>query len=211
MKWRNLILLLVILPLLLYGSLKGFLWYSIDAMIKQAQSRAAPSAEITYREIRTSVLGPIGVTGITIRPHDIDDVIKVGSVLVKWKEPRDIIPLLEAIFYKRLPDNLNLSIDRILLSMDGEIMSGLGQQALWESKLPFRLPASIWGCGDGRFQAADLQAMEYKRLQVDVRMEYKFLPHHQHCIIFRKGQKFGNDDLVRRRLGAIRQILLVPE
>jgi hypothetical protein len=175
MKWRNLILLLVIVPVLLYGGLKGFLWYSIDAMIKQAKIRVAPSADITYREIRTSVLGPIGVTGITIRPHDINDVIKVGSILVQWNEPREILPILEALFYKKLPDNLHLSIERILLSLDGEIMAGLGQQQ-WDSNLPFHVPASIWGCGTGKFQAEDLLAMDYQRLRFDARMEYRYFP-----------------------------------
>jgi hypothetical protein len=176
MKWRNLILLLVIVPVLLYGGVKGFFWYSIDAMIKQAKIRVAPSADITYREIRTSVLGPIGVTGITIRPHDINDVIKVGSILVQWDEPREILPILEALFYKKLPDKLNLSIERILLSLDGEIVAGLGQQQQWDSNLPFRVPASIWGCGSGKFQAADLLAMDYQRLRIDARMEYNYYP-----------------------------------
>ena len=176
MKWRNLILLLVIVPVLLYGGLKGFLWYSIDAMIKQAKIRLAPSANITYREIRTSVLGPIGVTGITIRPLDINDVIKVGSVLVQWNEPREIIPILEAFFYKKLPDKLELSIERILFSLEGELLTDLGQQQQWDSNLPFHVPASIWGCGTGKFQATDLQAMDYQRLQFDADIEYSYFP-----------------------------------
>jgi len=176
MKKRNLILLLVILPLLLYGGLKGFLWYSIDSTIKSTKALLFPTADVSYKEIRTSVLGPVGVTGLTIKPHGFDDIIKVGSVLARWDKPREILPILEAFYKNTLPVNLNLSIDQIVLSLDGDIAARLGRQELWEAKIPIRMPPSLWGCGTGKFETADLKAMGYNRLNLSVRLEYMRSP-----------------------------------
>ena len=88
MRLRNIIILLLILPVLVWGGVKAFLWYSIDATFKQAQDQLSNRADISYREVRTSVLGPIGLTGITIRPKGSDDVIKVGALLATWNEPK---------------------------------------------------------------------------------------------------------------------------
>ncbi len=172
MRLRNVIILLLILPLLVWGGVKAFLWYSIDATFKQAQARLSDQADISYQDVRTSVMGPIGLTGITIRPKGSDDVIKVGSLLATWNEPKGIVPILEAFYKKSLPKELNLSANQIVLSLDSDLGDMITQPATWDWQPPISLPTSIWGCGNGAFQSADYNAMGYQRLELNARLEH---------------------------------------
>lgn len=172
MRLRNIIILLLILPVLVWGGVKAFLWYSIDATFKQAQDQLSNRADISYREVRTSVLGPIGLTGITIRPKGSDDVIKVGALLATWNEPKGIVPILEAFYKKSLPKELKLSANQIVLSLDSDLGDMITQPAKWDWQPPINLPASIWGCGNGGFQPADYNAMGYQRLELNARLEH---------------------------------------
>ena len=75
MKWRNLILTVLLVPVLLYGALRGYLWYSINSTVNHIQSRVGGFATLGYDEIRSPVLGPIGVTGITYTPHGFSEPV----------------------------------------------------------------------------------------------------------------------------------------
>lgn len=176
MRIRNLIVLLVVLPLLAWGAVKGFIWYSLDAVFKQTQARVSHLADISYRDVRTTVLGPIGFSGVTIRPKGYEDVIKIGSILAHWKEPKEVIPILEAFFHKSLPQHLDLSANQIALSLDSDLGDALLEPDAWEWQSPLSLPASIWGCGSSRFQAADYRVLKYHHLSLNARLEYSLAP-----------------------------------
>lgn len=176
MRPRTLILLIIILPAAVWGAATGFIWYSLDATFKNVRSRVAHVADMSYRDVRTSVLGPIGLTGITIRPKGYEDVVKIGSVLVHWNEPKEIIPILESFFKKTLPLKLGMSANHISMSLDSDLGDVLTRPANWEWDSPVDLPPSIWGCGDGPLQAADYRALEYEHLNINARLEYVLSP-----------------------------------
>jgi len=176
MKARTLILLIVILPLLVWGAVKGFIWYSLDASFKNIQARVSHLADLSYRDVRTPVMGPIGYTSVTIRPKGYKDVIKVGSILVHWKEPKEIIPILEAFFNKALPPRLEITANNVSFSLDSDLGDVLLQPARWDWESPLTFPPSVWGCGNGTFQAADYRALEYGHLSINARLEYSLSP-----------------------------------
>lgn len=176
MRPRTLILLLVILPLLTWGAVKGFIWYSLDATFKNVQTRVSHLADISYRDLRTTVLGPIGYTSVTIRPKGYDDVIKVGSILVHWNEPKEIIPILESFFKKSLPLQLRASANLVSFSLDSDLGDALTRTADWEWESPIRLPRSIWGCGNGPLRVVDYRALEFEHINLNARLNYSLSP-----------------------------------
>ena len=172
MKWRNLILTVLLVPVVLYGALKGYLWYSINSTISQIQSHVGGFATLDYEEIRSPVLGPIGVTGITYTPHGFNEPVSVGSVLVHWNKPQELLDLVEAFYKNTLPKQLKVSINQIKAPLSGDVATWLDANRQVNLNPPLQLPASLWGCGSGSFNSADLRDMGYDFLRVDLRFEY---------------------------------------
>ena len=172
MKWRNLTFLLVIIPVVLYGAAKGFLWYSINSAVTNVQNRVADFATLDYEGIRTPVLGPIGVDGITYKPLGFDQSIKVGSVLLHWNEPQQLIDLVKAFYKETLPEQLKISVNHVNIPFGGDFAEWWDGQQQSTLDLSTVVPASLWGCGGGAFKAADYSGMGYEFLTANLRFEY---------------------------------------
>lgn len=172
MKWRNLIFLILVIPVVLYGATKGFLWYSINSAVTSVQNRVSEFATLDYEGIRTPVLGPIGVDGITFKPLGFDESIKVGSVLVHWDETHELLDLLTAFYKKTLPEQLQISVNSVEIPVGGDITGWWDNEKQPAANSPVGLPASLWGCGTGPFKSVDYGGMGYKSLTSNLRFDY---------------------------------------
>lgn len=171
MKWRNLIFLLLIIPVVLYGATKGYLWYSINSAITDVQNRVSKFATLDYEGIRTPVMGPVGVDGITYKPLGFDESIEIGSVLVHWNEAHELVDLVKAFYKKTFPEQIRISVNHVNIPLGGDIAEW------WDSEQPVMekpvgLPASMWGCGTGSFKSNDYRSMGYEFLTANLRFEY---------------------------------------
>lgn len=172
MKWRNLTFLILIIPVILYGATKGYLWYSINSAVTDIQSKVSEFATLNYEGIRTPVLGPIGVDGITYKPLGFDESIKIGSVLIHWNEAHELIDLIKASYKKTLPEQLKVSINQVNIPLGGDIAGWWDSEQQLAINTPMSLPASMWGCGAGAFKSADYRSMGYDSLSANLRFEY---------------------------------------
>ena len=105
-------------------------------------------------------------------PHGSSGAIKIGSVLTHWNEPLDLIDLLEAFHRNQLPKRLMLSVNRINIPLGGGLSAWWDKQGQWTSFIPVKIPNSVFGCGSGRFYAADFRNMGYESLISNLRFEY---------------------------------------
>ena len=172
MKWRNLVLIVLLVPVLLYGATRGYLWYSISSTVDQIQSRVGGFATLDYDEIRSPILGPIGVTGVTYTPHGFNEQVTIGSVFVHWNEPRELLDLVQAFHKNTLPKQLRVSINQVKVPLSGDIAGWLDANRQLNLNLPFQLPASLRGCGEGSFNSVDFREMGYDFLRTNLRFEY---------------------------------------
>lgn len=171
MKKRLVLLLLVLLPAALYGGVRGYLWYSVKDTVSQVQKMLTGQGFLSYREVRSPVLGPIGVTGVTFTPRGFNQSIEIGSVLAHWDEPEQLIKILEAFYKKQLPAELKLSLNRINIPLTGEFAAWFDAPGQLVTQ-PIPTPASLHGCGNGAFSSTDLRNMGYESLTIDLRLEY---------------------------------------
>lgn len=174
MRWRNLIILLIVTPLVLYGGLKGYLWYSLKSTMDNVQRRVADSASVSYEEIQTKVLGPIGFKGVTYRPHGFDQSVRIQAVLLDWDEHVDLLPLLQAFWEDKLPEKMTLTARNISIPVSGGIADWWDNYKIVDAGSPFRIPQSLLGCGIQAFTSGDLLKMGYETIESDLRFEYNF-------------------------------------
>lgn len=172
MKWRNLIFLILIIPVVLYGAAKGFLWYSVNSAVTNVQTRVSEFATLDYEGIRTPVLGPIGVDGITYKPLGFDQSIQVGSVLVHWNEAHELLDLITAFYKEALPKQLRISVNHINIPLGGDIADWWDSKRGSSTNSSALLPAGLWGCGAGALKSADYRGMGYESLTANLRFEY---------------------------------------
>lgn len=174
MKWRKLVLLFVVIPLLLYGGVRGYLWYSLKSTVAQVQDAVSNSATLEYGEIQTPILGPIGVTKISYRPHGFNQTVNIGSVLIRWNEPTELLDLIQAFYKGTLPERLRLSVNRVHVPMEGDIAAWWDEQRGVDLGIPVSVPDSMFGCGAGIFSSADLRSLGYGTLFANLRFEYNY-------------------------------------
>ena len=80
--------------------------------------------------------------------------------------------LVEAFYKNTLPKQLKVSINQIKAPLSGDVANWLDANRELNLNPAFKLPASLWGCGSGSFNSADLRDMGYDFLRIDLRFEY---------------------------------------
>ena len=150
------------------------MWYSLKSVVDQVRAGVSETATLEYGDIKTPILGPIGVTKIRYRPHGFDQTVNIGSVMILWKEPQELLDLLQAFYQNRLPERLRLSANRISVPIQGDIAEWWDKQAGIDLDMPVTIPASMFGCGEGAFTSADLRSLGYETLFANLRFEYNF-------------------------------------
>ncbi len=168
---RKLLIVGVLLPVLAYAGVKGYLWYSIYSNMEDLKEAAAPFAKIEYKDIRAPLNEPFGVTGITIEPHMVTDTISIGSALVHTAGYKDLYELGKKVFNEELPHRLKVTLNRFSIDLNGEIASLMADN---QKTNFFGTPLDAMACG-GReyFSPTDLLAMGYEQLSVDTQLNYQ--------------------------------------
>ncbi len=170
-RTTSLLIVVVLMPVLLYVGFKGYLWYSVKNNVDEFRDAVAPFAQVDYRQIDvgwTTPSGPVGVRGITVKPTGMSDRVEIGSALVHTQSLRELYELARAFTQERVPDRLQVSVNRIVIDLNGQIGELLNQV---ES-------AGGWadldtaGCGRKRFTAEDLMTMGYDRLVNNLNLRY---------------------------------------
>lgn len=169
-KLRKFILILIIVPAVLYGAVKGYLWYTINSQMEALQKSLQPVARLSWREILTPMLGPIGVKHLVVRPHIVNDPIQIGSILIHANDPMQRFELISAHLRDEVPKKLVMSINRVSLDLNGEIANWIGK---FQKGAVVGTPIDALACGDRQFFTIDdLRDMGYKELATDINLQY---------------------------------------
>ena len=167
----SLLILVILAPILLYVGFKGYLWYSIKSDVDEIRTLVAPLAQVDYRQIDvgwTTLSGPVGIRGITVRPVAVVDQIEIGSALVHTESLRELYELARSITNDRAPDRLQLSVNRIVIDLGGSIGEWLNRAHSKDALGNL----DTAGCGRVQFSAEDLITMGYQELSNDIALDY---------------------------------------
>ena len=81
------LLLILLIPAVVYGGLKGFLYYKAKRTVDDIVTAAANQADIRYAEISTDLRGAVTVSGITVQPLGYSDAAAIDSVRIASDDP----------------------------------------------------------------------------------------------------------------------------
>lgn len=170
---RKLLISLVVLPGLLYGGVKGYLWYKTREAADQLVESASPFAVITYDGIHSSLKGSVGIDNVIIRPRGVRDEIRVDSVTFHAPDLRFLISAERRLENKKLPESLGISLKGVTMDLQGPLVA---ETASGGQNLTFS-PLSALGCGDlATIGPRELLSMGYDNIVYDLDLNYRLQP-----------------------------------
>jgi hypothetical protein len=158
--------LIGLIPVVLYGAVKGVLYYKTKQAVDGFVEQAAGQAEISYAGISTEVTGAVAVDGISIKPLGEEAEVTIERVRLSSDDPLffllggDWQPGRDAP-----PDSLGFEVMGIAMP--------LSLQAL---QSPFTGPAAADGslCENGlQIQPPMLKAMGFEQFRMDMDGNYR--------------------------------------
>ncbi len=78
---------ILLVPALVYGGLKGFLYYKTQRTVDEIVVAAANQADIRYTDISTDLRGAVTVGGISVQPVGHQDAVHIGSIRIASDDP----------------------------------------------------------------------------------------------------------------------------
>ena len=168
---QRLVIIIVGIPLVVFGLVKGYLWYSVKEQLDKVVNQLSPIAAVKYGAIHTSLSGTVGVEDITIAPYQLQDTIRIGSIIYDAKSLGGLVKLKRLSEKATFPEEFDIAINDFKLDMNAHYLGFLDQQ---EANL-FGLPIDALGCGKlTHFGPAELHAMGYTVVDVDIKFGFRF-------------------------------------
>ena len=81
------LLLLLLIPALGYGVVKGFLYYKAKRNVDGMVAAVSSQADVRYADISTDLRGAVTVRGITVQPLGHDDSLHIEAIRVASDDP----------------------------------------------------------------------------------------------------------------------------
>ncbi|NOX91211.1 MAG: hypothetical protein GXP18_01815 [Gammaproteobacteria bacterium] len=174
--------LLLILPVLGYGSIKAYIWYDVKSNVDDVIASVAPFVDITYDSIFSSLLdGVVGITGIVIRPKMTRDEFTIEEMNLSAPDIFDIFMLGSRFENGEFPEYIGFEMKSMNIDVDSEIFVMLADmqaqaaepQTLEDPLLIERMDAL--GCGDiEKFGTNEFSEMGYNPLNLDIAVDMEF-------------------------------------
>jgi hypothetical protein len=159
------LLLILLVPVLIYGALKGVLYYNAKRTIDELITSASNHAEVSYQEIDTDLRGVVKVNGIRVTPLGYEDSIAVAQISVASDDPMFFIRSANWQPGENAPPpRLSFAVTGLDLPLSSDIVN----DSLRKSNLDADNP-----CAHGlKVEPAMLRQMGFTDLQMDMAGHY---------------------------------------
>ena len=169
---RKLLLLAILVGLAAFGGVHGYLWYKVKSSADDFVRSAGAFAEVSYGGIHTSLGGEVGLKKLLIRPHGLDDEVRIEAITLQAADLRALLGAGRELEAGKLPERMSLSLQGLQISMTGAIAELLDSAASDQPRSAF---TALEGCGDRSIGPNELVQMGYTRLVSDSRLSYRKL------------------------------------
>lgn len=174
---RKIIIILVLGAVVVYGSLKGYIWYTIKSNIDDVITMAAPFAKITYGSIYASLDGKIGLTDIKISPLMLQDTFSIGSIIYDAKSLEGLWKLRQSKKQNEFPHEFDFSINKFKLDLYASYLDQLDAQL--ENNISGS-PFDALGCAEvSQIGPNELREMGYDTIDLSIKFGFLFDPNAQ--------------------------------
>ncbi|RFA29142.1 hypothetical protein CAI21_10240 [Alkalilimnicola ehrlichii] len=168
MSWfsRKPVVVLALLALVAIGGVKLLLWNQVKRSADDFVRHMSLHAAVHYEGIETSLMGSVGIRGITIRPHGVSDSVRIERIRFSAAHLPALLRLRSDLESFRIPSEMTLEVQGLTLDAHGELLYSLIDDAADNA-----LETAFFGCGDfGAVTAASYPDMGYDRLISNIRL-----------------------------------------
>lgn len=127
MRFRNLIIYLLIIAGLVYGGLKGYIFIRAKQQLDTLITAVAPFVYIQYDSIGSKLDGTVFVEKTAINPRGIDDTATIERVSIKTPGLMFLLAGDKQISQGDLPERIGLEMQGVRIQLDGAIVKKLEQ------------------------------------------------------------------------------------
>jgi hypothetical protein len=179
----KLVVILAVVAALVYGGLRGYIWYDVKKGVDKTIQQVSPFVSVTYKSIYSSPTldGTVGIDGIVIKPKMTSDEFKIQSVRLSFPNILYLINAGRDIEKREMPERMKLSVSDLAVDLNSQIFYSLKQMQMQAKALhkgQQRSPLDDFqalGCGDVQSIGLDeLTRMGYQTMDVDLEMEYGY-------------------------------------
>ncbi len=160
------ILLVVLVPAVLYGALKGWMYYNAKQTVDDMVLAASNYANVSYADISTDLRGAVTVSGIRVQPLGTDDAVEIDRVRIASDDP---LMFLRGARWQpgeqAPPDSLSFMVQGVSLPLSSELLAVDAAAAS---------PGQTGPCDQGlRIEPGLLKKVGFEELALDLDGHYR--------------------------------------
>ncbi len=171
---KKTIIALLIIGISGFALLQGSLWYFTQQFVDQQVYKAKPFAQISYKEIETSMQGSAIVKGVRFFIPAINETIFIKSIEFIAPDVFTFLMLNSKTEQQQIPESLKLIISNAAINLNGPVMNMIDNPDIEPSAIE---AFSTLACGDiNRMGSRSLSKMGYEIINNNITLEYQFYP-----------------------------------
>ncbi len=177
MTKKQLFLIFIILPLIVYGGAKAYLHHHIQQLADNLVTSVSPFVKVKYGDITTTWDGAARIERIDITVPQTDEVIRVAALELKTHNFYQLLTLGNAFEKQELPESLALAIKGVDLNLHSryaEVFDEFVKKTEATNSKHTALPDL--GCGDIKLTISGFEkdlALGYDNLLADTQFGYR--------------------------------------
>jgi len=114
----------LLVPVLLYGALKGFAYYQTKETVDEMVEKASSHAVVRYSSIDTDLRGAVTVRGISVQPLGYEDSVEVDAIRIAGEDP---LFLLHGVSWdqgnSKPPASLSIRVAGVRVPLASDLLS----------------------------------------------------------------------------------------
>lgn len=126
------ILLLLALPVIGYVGVKLYLHIQVGKTVDTIVAQMSPYADVSYESVTSTFDGRIGVNNVRIRPHTVDDEVRIQEVSFKLPSMMYLLDLESRVQNQDPPAELSVKVHDVALSTRGKLVQAWEEQMFVE-------------------------------------------------------------------------------
>ena len=172
MKLGNLIVVPVLAGAVVYGGLKGYVYYKVKGGMEDLTRLAAPFVTIKYKGITSDLGGKIGIQGVRLTPVGTTLDFNIGEVEIEGPNSKFLLAVANGFKGKNPPRYAYFRIRDAKVPVGSDMLEQLNQlTGLDPTKAKEQLPP-VCSLG-GIFQRVGIENIGFEHLSVDLSFGYK--------------------------------------
>lgn len=129
MKLKNVLLVPMVIGLVAYGGVKGYLYYKVKQGLDRMTAMAAPFATLKYGGIETLLSGVLSVTDMSVTPVGAAVGIGIDRAELKGRGVEFLLDVAGGFTMDQPPEQLHLTLNRMRIPMGSDYLDAFGLKA----------------------------------------------------------------------------------